>query len=329
MHIEHTTIDVRSLKTYFYSSRGVVRAANDVCFTVRKGEILGIVGESGSGKTVIALSILRLIPYPGKIVHGEIIFRGENILEKPISDMTTIRGAGISMIFQDPMSCLNPVFTIGDQLTSGIIAHQKLSKQEAKKKAVEMLKIVHIPDPERRILSYPHEFSGGMKQRVMIALALSCNPELLIADNPTTALDSTIQLQFLNLVLELRKTLGMTILYITHDFGVVAKLCDRVAILYAGEIIELGTVYDVLTKPKHPYTQELIKSTPALGMRTRQIETIPGKQPDLASLPRGCKFAARCKVVKRTCSEKDIELIETGNLQQSHQVRCINYYEAQ
>jgi peptide/nickel transport system ATP-binding protein len=322
---ELTTIDVRSLKTCFYSSRGVVRAANDVCFNVRKGEILGIVGESGSGKTVIALSILRLIPYPGKIVHGEVMFRGENILEKPLSDMTKIRGAGISMIFQDPMSCLNPVFTIGEQLTSGILAHQKISKQEAKKKAVEMLRIVHISDPERRILSYPHEFSGGMKQRVMIALALSCNPELLIADNPTTALDSTIQLQFLNLILDLRKKLSMTILYITHDFGVVAKLCDRVAILYAGEIIELGSVYNVLTKPKHPYTRELINSTPTLGMRHKHIGTIPGKQPDLAFLPQGCKFAARCKVVQRTCSEQDIELIETGDHEQRHQVRCILY----
>lgn len=322
---EQTTIDVRSLKTYFYSSRGVVRVANDVSFNVRKGEILGIVGESGSGKTVIALSILRLIPYPGKIIHGEVFFRGENILEKSISGMTNIRGAGIGMIFQDPMSCLNPVFTIGDQLTSGILAHQNISKQEAKKIAVDMLRIVHIPDPDRRILSYPHEFSGGMKQRVMIALALSCNPELLIADNPTTALDSTIQLQFLNLILDLRKTLGMTILYITHDFGVVAKLCDRVAILYAGEIIEIGSVYNVLTKPKHPYTRELINSTPTLGMRNKLIETIPGKQPDLAFLPTGCKFATRCKVVKGTCSEKDIELIEAGNSEQSHQVRCINY----
>jgi peptide/nickel transport system ATP-binding protein len=322
---EQTTIDVRSLKTFFYSSRGVVRAANDVSFNVRKGEILGIVGESGSGKTVIALSILRLIPYPGKIVQGEIIFREENILEKPLSEMTAIRGAGISMIFQDPMSCLNPVFTIGEQLTSGILAHRDISKQEARKIAADMLRIVHIPDPERRLLSYPHEFSGGMKQRVMIALALTCNPELLIADNPTTALDSTIQLQFLNLILDLRKKLSMTILYITHDFGVVAKLCDRVAILYAGEIIEIGTVFDVLTKPKHPYTRELINSTPALGMRHKVIETIPGKQPDLALLPKGCKFASRCKVAKESCSAEDIGLIEVGNDGQSQQVRCINY----
>ena len=325
MTSEQTTIDVRSLKTFFYSSRGVVRAANDVSFNVQKGEILGIVGESGSGKTVIALSILRLIPYPGKIVQGEVMFRGENILEKPLSEMTSIRGAGISMIFQDPMSCLNPVFTIEEQLTSGILAHRNISRQEAKKIAVDMLKIVHIPDPERRILGYPHEFSGGMKQRVMIALALTCNPELLIADNPTTALDSTIQLQFLNLILDLRKTLSMTILYITHDFGVVAKLCDRVAILYAGEIIEIGSVFDVLTKPKHPYTRELINSTPALGMRHKLIETIPGKQPDLAFLPKGCKFAARCKVAKAICSAEDIGLIEVGNDGQSQQVRCINY----
>lgn len=322
---EETIIDVRSLKTQFYSSRGVVRAVNNVGFTVRKGEILGIVGESGSGKTVIALSILRLIPFPGKIVSGEVFFRGEDILRKSVSDMTKVRGAGIGMIFQDPMSCLNPVFTIEDQLTSGILAHQNISRQEARDISVSMLKTVNIPDAERRILSYPHEFSGGMKQRVMIALALSCRPELLIADNPTTALDSTIQLQFLNMILELRKKLGMSILYITHDFGVVAKLCDRVAILYAGEIIELGSVFNVLLKPKHPYTRELINSTPTLGMHNKLIEPIPGKQPNMASLPDGCKFADRCKMAKESCSEKDIELVETGDADQRHSVRCINY----
>jgi len=240
--------------------------------------------------------------------------------------MTAIRGAGIGMIFQDPMSCLNPVFTIGDQLMSGILAHRDISRQEARDVSVGMLKTVNIPDPERRMKSYPHEFSGGMKQRVMIALALSCSPELLIADNPTTALDSTIQLQFLNMVLDLRKKLGMTILYITHDFGVVAKLCDRVAILYAGEIIELGSVFDVLLSPKHPYTQELISSTPTIGMRTKVIEPIPGKQPNLSSLPIGCKFAPRCKLARDLCRANEVMEIETGSADRSHSVKCVNYY---
>ncbi|MBW2094521.1 MAG: ABC transporter ATP-binding protein [Deltaproteobacteria bacterium] len=325
MKSNRNMLDVRNLRTYFYSSRGMVKAVNNVSFTIKQGEILGIAGESGAGKTVIALSVLRLVPYPGKILTGQIFFNGEDLMHKSSKEMMSIRGAGIGMIFQDPMSCLNPVFTIGEQLTASILTHQKISRQEAIEKAIEMLKIVNIPDPERRLKGFQHEFSGGMKQRVMIALALSCNPEFLIADNPTTALDSTIQLQFLNLILDLRKKLGMTILYITHDFGVVAKLCDRVAVLYAGEIIEIGSVFDVLKSPAHPYTAGLIASTPSLGMLEKKIEAIEGKQPDLAFLPPGCKFAPRCKNAAPRCLEKEVQLFEVGREGKSHLVRCLDY----
>ncbi len=325
MNSVENILEIRNLRTYFYGSRGIVRAVDNVNFHVKPGEILGLAGESGSGKTVIALSILRLIPFPGKIVSGEIIYKGEDLLRKPISGMGKVRGAEIGMIFQDPMSSLNPVFTVGEQIASGIRAHRKVSQEEALGEAVEMLKSVNIPDPERRVNGFQHEFSGGMKQRVMIALALSCHPQLLIADNPTTALDSTIQLQFLNLILELRKNFGMTILYITHDFGIVAKLCDRVAVLYAGEIIELGSVFEVLKNPRHPYTCGLIESYPTPGARHRRIEPIEGKQPDLALLPRGCRFAPRCKKGMPECREGDIEIFETGTGEESHPVRCILY----
>ena len=318
-------LDIQRLRTFFYTSRGMVKAVNNVSFAVKPGEILGIAGESGSGKTVIALSILKLIPFPGRIVSGKIFYRGEDLLRKPPAEMVAVRGAEIGMIFQDPMSSLNPVFTVGEQIVGAIQAHRKISKKEALEEAIHMLKVVNIPDPARRVNGYQHEFSGGMKQRVMIALALSCHPRFLIADNPTTALDSTIQLQFLNLILELRKTYGMTILYITHDFGVVAKLCDRVAVLYAGEIIEIGSVFNVLKTPKHPYTKGLLDSYPLPGMRRKRIEPIEGKQPDLASLPPGCSFAPRCKQVMAECREGEIDFFETGTADEAHGVRCLLY----
>jgi oligopeptide/dipeptide ABC transporter ATP-binding protein len=325
MNPSENILEIQNLRTYFYSSRGIVKAVNNISFAVKPGEILGIAGESGSGKTVIALSILRLIPFPGKIVAWEIFYKGEDLLQKPPAEMVKIRGAEIGMIFQDPMSSLNPVFTIGEQIVSAIQAHQRVSKEKAMEEAVQMLKAVNIPDPERRVNGFQHEFSGGMKQRVMIALALSCHPRLLIADNPTTALDSTIQLQFLNLISELRQTYGMTILYITHDFGIVAKLCDRVAVLYAGEIIEIGSVFDVLKNPKHPYTKGLIDSYPTPGMRQKRIDPVEGKQPDLAFLPPGCRFAPRCKLVMPECRAGDIDFLETGIEAKSHGVRCILY----
>jgi len=325
MPASQNILEIQDLRTFFYTSRGVVKAVNNVSFAVKPGEILGIAGESGSGKTVVALSILRLIPFPGKIVSGEIFYKGEELLRKPPSEMVKIRGAEIGMIFQDPMSSLNPVFTIGKQIVSAIQAHQKVSKEKALEEAIRMVKAVNIPDPERRVNAFQHEFSGGMKQRVMIALALSCHPRVLIADNPTTALDSTIQLQFLNLILDLRKTYGMTILYITHDFGIAAKLCDRVAVLYAGEIIEIGSVFDVLKSPKHPYTRGLIDSYPTPGMRQKRIHPIEGKQPDLAFLPLGCRFAPRCKLVMPDCLAADIEFFETGTEEKGHGVRCLLY----
>ncbi len=325
MEPDEVILQVKGLRTYFYTSRGMIKAVNNVSFNIKKGEILGIIGESGCGKTVIALSMLKLVPYPGKIVHGEIVYKGEDLLQKSSSEMVKIRGDEIGIIFQDPMSSLNPVFTIGDQITAGILAHKNISKQEAWDKAIQMLKAVNISDPERRIYGYQHEFSGGMKQRVMIALALSCNPKLLIADNPTTALDSTIQLQFLNLILDLRKKFGMSILYITHEFAIAAKLCTRVMVLYAGEIIEIGSVYHVLKDPKHPYTRGLIESTPSPGMRDKKIETIEGKQPDLASLPQGCKFAQRCKEAMPQCTKAEIDLFEIERKDDSHMVRCLLY----
>jgi oligopeptide/dipeptide ABC transporter ATP-binding protein len=316
-------LQVEGLRTYFYTGRGIVKAVNNVSFSLKQGEIIGIAGESGSGKTVIALSILRLVPYPGKIVSGRILYGGEDLIRKPSSEMSNIRGAQIGMIFQDPMSCLNPVFTIGEQISAGILAHRNISNQQAMDEAASMLSAVHIPAPKRRMHAYQHEFSGGMKQRVMIALSLSCSPRLLIADNPTTALDSTIQLQFLNLILEIREKFGMSILYITHEFGIVSKLCDRVAILYAGEIIEIGSVYNVLKDPKHPYTRELIACTPTLGMRNKKIETIRGKHPDLALLQPGCKFAPRCNKSMPGCNDLDLDLFETGTEEESHLVRCL------
>ena len=325
MEKDEAILKVKGLRTYFYTGRGIVKAVNNVFFKINQGEILGIIGESGSGKTVIALSILRLIPYPGKIVDGEIIFKGEDLLGMSFSEMIKIRGGEIGMIFQDPMSSLNPVFTIGEQISSGILTHKNISKQQAMHEAIRLLALVNIPDPERRIYGYQHEFSGGMKQRVMIALSLSCNPKLLIADNPTTALDSTIQLQFLNLILDLRKRLGMTILYITHEFGIAAKLCDRVIVLYAGEIIEAGSVFNVLRNPQHPYTMQLIKSTPTSGVRNKKLEPIDGRPPDMAFLPQGCKFTPRCKKAMEECLKSNTDVFEVGTKDDSHIVRCILY----
>jgi oligopeptide/dipeptide ABC transporter ATP-binding protein len=316
-------LEVNNLRTFFYTRRGMVKSVNDVSFDVKKGEILGIAGESGAGKTVIALSILQLVPHPGRILTGEIIYKNENLLDISPREMNKYRGSGIGMIFQDPMSSLNPVYRVGEQIVAGILAHDKMPKPDAYQKAIQMLKAVNIPAPEERIISYQHEFSGGMKQRVMIALALSCNPNLLIADNPTTALDSTIQVQFLNLILELRKRLGMTILYITHDLGITAKLCDRIAVIYAGEIIEIGTTVDVLKNAGHPYTKGLINSYPSLEMRKMKIEPVEGKPPDLISAGSGCKFAPRCRIAKPECKKTRINLYEIGTPEHSHKVRCV------
>lgn len=319
---KEVVLNIRNLKTYFYTSRGIAKAVDDINLTLHQGEFLGLVGESGCGKTVTALSVLRLVPFPGRIVSGQIDFLGANLFNKTEKEMQRIRGKKIGMISQDPMSSLNPVWTVGDQIVTAMRAHDKsLSKKDAWDKAIEMLKLVAIPAPERRVFNYPHELSGGMKQRIMIALALACDPDVIIADNPTTALDTTIQMQFLHLLMDLREKLNKSVLYITHDLGVVAKLCDNVAIMYAGKILEQGDVYSVLQNPKHPYTLALIKCAPDLGSRHQSIVPIPGELPDLLNLPAGCRFAPRCEHRIADCTKiPDIPLNKIDN---SHYARCV------
>lgn len=327
MHINSNHIlDVKNLKTQFFTEAGVVRAVDGIDIFVRKGEVLGLVGESGCGKSVTSLSIMRLISQPGKVADGQIIFDNQDILQLSESDMGHIRGNRISMIFQQPQSCLNPVFRIGEQLAEVLQIHQKLNKQESHKRSLELLSMVGIPDPERRLQAYPHELSGGMAQRIMIAMALACDPELLIADEPTTALDVTIQAQILDLMRNLRSQLDTAIILITHDLGVVAEMCDRVTVMYAGRIVEEADVTELFEKPSHPYTAALIGSTPILGETDKELTTIPGSVPNLVNLPAGCKFAPRClariqnNLHRCTEEEPPLKLISPN-----HTVRCWLY----
>ncbi len=316
---------IEGLQTHFFTEAGTVRAVDGVSLTVHKGETLGIVGESGCGKSVTALSVLRLIPNPpGKIVGGHIYLGGRDLLKLSENEMRKVRGASISMIFQEPMTSLNPVFTVGDQIAEGIRLHQGLSKRESWNKAIEMLRLVHIPDPERRVKEYPHQMSGGMRQRVMIAMALSCNPHLLIADEPTTALDVTIQAQILELLNQLKAELGMAVMLITHDLGVVADTAARVAIMYAGRVVEEARVMELFTNPKHPYTQGLLNSIPRLEKTERRarLQAIPGMVPDLLDLPKGCKFQARCTKVFEPCYGEEPQL---KDIAPNHRVRCYLY----
>jgi len=316
---------IEGLQTHFFTEAGTVRAVDGVSLMVRKGETLGVVGESGCGKSVTALSILRLIPTPpGKIVGGNIYLEGRDLLKLPEGEMRKVRGASISMIFQEPMTSLNPVFTVGDQIAEGIRLHQRLSKRESWNKAIEMLRIVRMPDPERRVKEYPHQMSGGMRQRVMIAMALSCNPHLLIADEPTTALDVTIQAQILELLNELKAELGMAVMLITHDLGVVWDTAARVAVMYAGRLVEEAPVMELFTSPKHPYTQGLLNSIPRLEKTERRarLQAIPGMVPDLLDLPKGCKFQARCSKIFEPCSGEEPPLKEIAP---NHRVRCYLY----
>ncbi len=319
-------LEVKNLQTYFYTEDGVVKAVDGVDFYIREGETLGMVGESGCGKSVTALSIMRLVPNPpGKIVGGEIIFRGEDLLKKSEAEMRKIRGNKISMIFQEPMTSLNPVYTIGDQIVEAIVLHQKLSKQEALKKAIEMLSLVGIPEPAKRVRQYPHELSGGMRQRAMIAMALSCNPDLLIADEPTTALDVTIQAQILELIKQLKEEFKMAVLMITHDLGVIAEVSDRVVVMYAGKAVEASDVYTMFKEPKHPYTIGLYNSLPKIiGGRKKRLESIEGVVPIPINLPPGCRFANRCKHTMDICREKEPEL-EPYEGNNNHLVRCWLY----
>jgi oligopeptide/dipeptide ABC transporter ATP-binding protein len=313
-------LDVEELRTYFDTDDGLVKAVDGVSFQLARGKILGLVGESGSGKSATALSIMRLIPSPpGRISGGSIRFLGEDLLTISEAEMRQLRGARISIIFQDPMTSLDPVFTIGQQLTEALTYHQRLKKKEAIARSVDMLRLVGIPSPEVRMRNYPHEFSGGMQQRVMIAMALLCRPDLLLADEPTTALDVTVEVQILELLQEIRQQLGTSIILITHDLRVVVNVCDEVAVMYAGNIVEMGPVEKVFTNPQHPYTVGLMESIPRPGLRGR-LQPIPGRPPDLVDLPPGCRFVPRCPEAIPACQEAFPQLIEVTA---GHHVRCI------
>jgi oligopeptide/dipeptide ABC transporter ATP-binding protein len=319
-------LEIKGLKTQFFTESGVVRAVDGIDLQVKRGEVLGLVGESGCGKSVTSLSIMRLIGQPGKIVAGEVLFDDVDLVTLPESKLGDIRGNRISMIFQQPQSCLNPVFRVGDQLTEALYIHQNLNKEAAEKRALELLTMVGIPEPKSRLKAFPHELSGGMAQRVMIAMALACEPELLIADEPTTALDVTIQAQILDLMRSLRTRMDTAIILITHDLGVVAEMCDRVVVMYAGRIVEEAEVVDLFQNPKHPYTAALIGSTPVLGQADKELVTIPGSVPNLVDLPEGCKFAPRClaRIENRLtrCTETEPELKQVAP---NHWVRCWLY----
>ena len=315
-----TLLEIKNLKTHFFTHEGTVKAVDGVSFKINQGETLGIVGESGSGKSVTALSVMRLIPHPpGKIVGGEIYFEGKDLLKLDDKEIRKMRGKKISMIFQEPMTSLDPVFTIGHEIGEVIQLHQGSSKEEARKKSIEILKVVGIPDVEKRIDNYPHELSGGMRQRVMIAMALSCNPTLLIADEPTTALDVTIQAQILRLINDLKDKFGASVMLITHDLGVIAEMCDNVAVMYAGNIVEYTDVYTLFNNPLHPYTKGLNKSMPRMNVEAEHLDVIPGMVPNLLDLPSGCPFHPRCDLSFKKCVEEMPELIEIEN---SHLVRC-------
>lgn len=316
-------LEVRNLQTHFVTDEGVSKAVDGVDFVLYKGETLGLVGESGCGKSITSLSILRLIQTPpGKIAGGDLLFKGENLLEKTEEEMRLIRGNEISMIFQEPMTSLNPVFTVGEQIAEVYRVHQGLRRKEAWEKAVEILRLVGIPSPERRAKQEPHELSGGMRQRVMIAMALANHPEILIADEPTTALDVTIQAQILTLMKSLQKELGMGIIMITHDLGVVAEMCDRVAVMYSGKVVEYTTASELFSNPKHPYTIGLLNSLPRLDIDQEVLEAIQGTVPSPYNLPQGCRFAPRCPHAKSVCR---IKLPALEEIKAEHQVRCWMY----
>ncbi|MDQ3010148.1 MAG: ABC transporter ATP-binding protein [Acidobacteriota bacterium] len=321
-------LEVRNLKTYFATRRGEVRSVDDVSFSIEQGETLSLVGESGCGKSVTALSIMRLVAPPGRVTGGEVLFEGRSLLTLSEKEMRAIRGDDIAMIFQDPMTSLNPVYTVGEQIAEAIRLHRKVSKREAWNQAIEGMRDVAIPAPEIRAKTYPHEMSGGMRQRVMIAMALACDPKLLIADEPTTALDVTIQAQILDLLTDLRQKRNLALLLITHDLGVVAETSDRVAVMYAGKIVEETSARELFARPRHPYTEGLLRAVPRLdeerhGRMTR-LQTIEGVVPNPLALPDGCRFAPRCPHAQDKCREGEIPLIGVGA---EHSSRCIRVGE--
>ncbi len=318
--MEENLLEVKDLRTYFHMREGVVAAVDGVDFHVKHGESLGMVGESGCGKSVTALSIMRLLSSPAKVESGEIIFEGEHLLKKSERQMRKIRGKKISMVFQEPMTSLNPSFTVGNQIAESIRLHEGVDNKEAMDRAVEALKQVSIPLPERRVKEYPHQLSGGMRQRVMIAMALSCNPTLLIADEPTTALDVTIQAQIVELIKELKDKLGMALLIITHDLGVIAEMAERVLVLYAGKVMEEATTRELLRDPWHPYTEGLLASIPRLESdRKKRLHVIRGNVPDPSAFPSGCRFYPRCDYVKDICMEKEPPMQEPES---GRRLRC-------
>ena len=316
-----------NLKTHFYTKRGIVKAVDGVDLAVKKGTVTGLVGESGCGKSVTALSVMGLVPSPsGRIVEGRILFEGEDLTRKSPSEMAQLRGRDISMIFQEPMTSLNPVLPVGRQVGEPLKVHTKLGREKIKNKVVEMLDLVGIPDPASRLGSFPHQLSGGLRQRVMIAMAMICEPKLLIADEPTTALDVTIQAQILELMKDLMKRLDTSIILITHDLGVVAEICDDVYVMYAGKVVEKGTVFDIFDAPAHPYTRGLLRSIPGIGASSPggKLYSIDGTVPSLLNLPAGCRFAPRCAKALPYCHEKEPEMVPLGG---SHFARCLRASE--
>ena len=321
--MDHNLLEIKDLYVQYTADGRAVEAVNGITITVKKGDTLGLVGETGAGKTTTALAIMGLVPDPpGKVTSGEILLNGENLLQKSAKDMRTIRGKDIAMIFQDPMTSLNPVLPVGDQIREVILLHEKLSKTEATHKACQMLELVGIP--AERYDEYPHQFSGGMKQRVMIAIAMACNPRILIADEPTTALDVTIQAQIIALMKKLQREHGTSIMMITHNMGLVAEMADDIAVMYMGRIVEYGSIRQVMKSPAHPYTQGLLKAVPVLGMKKDRLYSIKGSTPSLVDRPAGCEFASRCEYATEACRQvpRAVE-VEPG-----HQVRCWNYKEA-
>lgn len=317
-------LEVRDLRVSFFTSRGEVRAVDGVSFTIHEGETFGLVGESGCGKTVTALSVLRLLNGNGRIVGGDIIFAGRSLLALSEEEMRQLRGNRLAMVFQEPMTSLNPVFTVGYQIGEVLQVHRGVGRREARARAIELLRLVEIPEPERRVDAYPHQLSGGMRQRVMLAMALACQPQLLIADEPTTALDVTIQAQILDLLAHLQAKFGMAVLFVTHDLGIVAERAQRVAVMYAGRIVEQAATPSLFRQPLHPYTRGLLRSIPRLGTRGTRLETIPGSVPDPLSLPSGCRFRDRCSHAIPRCAEVDPEL---ATVVDGHAVACIRAQE--
>lgn len=322
---QQKVLEVKNLKTHFFTKEGVSKAVDGVSFYLNKGETIGVVGESGCGKSMTSLSILNLIPSPpGKIVDGEILLHGKNIVGLSQEELRKIRGKKISMIFQEPMTSLNPVLTVGEQIAETIRLHEKLPRKQAWDKAVEMLRIVGIPSPEKRAKQEPYQLSGGMRQRVMIAMALACSPDVLIADEPTTALDVTIQAQILEILKDLQQKMGMSIIFITHDLGVVSEMCDKVAVMYAGQVIEEGVTEQLFEEPLHPYTRGLIDSLPKLYEEQDELQTIEGSVPSPYHYPEGCRYADRCPFAQELCRAAQPELIEMA---EGRKVRCYQYSE--